>query len=133
MDKMVTAVIAGTERQLNYSVEVMFDTAEKFGDIQSALDIVIADSVDGFEAVKWFAIRMANDAELCRRDAGYDPQPMLHDSDITRRIRPVDLEDLRSAVVDAIRLGYQREVVNENEEQDLGLEELQAKKAKAGE
>ena len=133
MDKMVTAVIAGTERQLNYSIEVMFDTAEKFGDVKSALELVSEDSADGFEAVKWLAIRMANDAELCRRDAGYDPQPMLHDSDITRRIRPIDLEDLRSAVVDAIRLGYQREVVNENEEQDLGLEELQAKKAKAGE
>ena len=63
MDKMVTAVIAGTERQLNYSIEVMFDTAEKFGDIKSALDIVSEDSADGFEAVKWFAIRMANDAE----------------------------------------------------------------------
>lgn len=129
MDRMRIAVIKGEERELNYSVAVMFDMAEKFGNIRNAMDIISKDSMEGFEAVRWFAVKMANDAELCRRDAGYDHLPMLNDKDITPRIRPVDYELLKGAVVDAITLGYVRELKKEDEETDLGLEELDAKKA----
>ena len=128
---MITATINGEERELNYSVEVMFNMTEKYGSISAALDIIEKGGKEGFEAVRWFAIQMANDAELCRRDAGYDPKPMLTADSITPRIRPIDLELLTADVVNAIALGYKRET-DQSEEVDVGLAELNAKKAEAG-
>jgi len=131
MDRTITAKIADEERPLNYSVEVMFDMSEKFGDIKAALDTLEQNNKAGFEALRWFAIRMANDGELCRRECGYDPLPMLKESDISLRMSPLDYGILKAAVVDAIVLGYRREC--EGEEVDVGLQELESKKAKAGE
>lgn len=133
MDRITTAMIGGEMRPLNYSIEVMFNVAERFGNIQKALEILEKDSLEAFDAVKWFAIQMANDAELCRREEGYDPWPMLSDKDLTARIKPLEFEELRAAVVEAIQLGYQRDIEEPDKETDLGLAELQAKKAPAGE
>ena len=110
----------------------MFNMRDKFETIQKALDIIAQDGKEAFEAVKWFAIQMANDAELCRRDAGYDSQPMVQENDISIRMRPLEYEELKASVVDAITLGYRREIEDE-EETDVGLAELQAKKAEARE
>lgn len=131
MDRMIITTINGEERELNYSVEVMFNMTEKYGSISAALDIIEKGGKEGFEAVRWFAIQMANDGELCRRDAGYDPKPMLTADSITPRIRPIDLELLTADVVNAIALGYKRET-DQSEEVDVGLAELNAKKAEAG-
>ncbi len=133
MDRMVTTCINGEPRELNYSVEVMFDVVDRFGTINKALEMIERDGLEAFEVVKWFALRMANDAELCRRDAGYDHKPMLDQSAISLRIRPIDYELLKGAVVEAISRGYTRESTGtDQKEVDLGLAELQEKKAKAG-
>lgn len=130
MDRMTTAVINGEERELNYSIEVMFNMTDKYSSISNALDIIGAGGKEGFEAVRWFAVQMANDAELCRRAAGYDPKPMLTMDSITLRMRPIDFEALTNAVVNSIAHGYRRES-DKDEEIDLGLAELNAKKAEA--
>lgn len=132
MDRMTKAVIGGYVRPLNYSVSVMFDMMDKYGNIQKALDVLQNDTRDSFDAVRWFAVKMANDAELYFREAGYDPLPFVTDNDIPKTMAPIDYADLRSAVVDAISAGYQRDVKDENEEVDIGLAELRAKKAMAG-
>ena len=131
MDRMITTTIDGEARDLNYSIEVMFKMTEKYGSITTALDIIEKGGTEGFEAVRWFAIQMVNDAELCRRAAGYDPKPMLKEDSITMHIRPIDFEYLTANVVDAISLGYKRET-KPDEEVDLGLAELNAKKVGAG-
>lgn len=128
MDKMIPVVIAGRERLLNYSIEVMFDVNEKFGSVNTLFDLMQQNTRDGFEATKWLVLRMANDGELCRRAEGYDAAPMLTNDDISARIRPVDFADLVAAATDAVRLGYQRENQDEDQEVDIGLEELNAKK-----
>lgn len=119
---------------LNYSIEVMFDMRDKWKTINDALDALGSNNErEAFEALRWWVIRLVNDAELCRREEGYDPQPMLTEKDITPRMRPIEYEQLRSAVVDAITIGYGREVDTDEEEVDLGLAELNAKKEPAGE
>lgn len=128
MDKMIPVVIAGRERLLNYSIEVMFDVNEKFGSVNTLLDLMQQNTRDGFEATKWLVLRMANDGELCRRAEGYDAVPMLTNDDIPTRIRPIDFAELVAAATDAVRLGYQRENQDEDQEIDIGLEELNAKK-----
>ena len=132
MDRVVITKIAGADRTLNYSVEVMFDMADKYGTIQKALDLLTQNSREGFDALRWFAVRMSNDGELCRREAGHSRLPMLKEGDISPRMKPLDYETLKGAVVDAITLGYKREVENTDEEVDLGLLELREKKTKAG-
>lgn len=133
MDRMILANIGGVSRHLNYSIEVMFNMREKYGTIDAALGIIEQDNMAAFDAVRWFAIQMANDAELCRRDAGYDHSPILTEAAITPHISPLEYEELRGAVVQAISIGYRRENGgDEDKETDLGLAELQAKKAEAG-
>ena len=131
MDKTITANIAGEFRELNFSIEVMFNVSEKYGSVKGVLDTIDAGGRDAFEAVRWLTTQMANDAELCRRAAGFDHKEMLKEEDISIHIRPIDFEILTEKVVNAISAGFGREIESD-EEIDLGLAELNAKKAEAG-
>lgn len=132
MNRTVTVSINGQERTLNYSIEIMFEMAEKYGNINKALEAMAKDNKEGFEAVRWFALKMANDGELLRRDQGFDKTPLLTEKDVSSRMHPLEYSSLRDAVIDAIVLGYQRDFKPESEEIDLGLMELNAKKTQAG-
>lgn len=131
MDYMTTAMIGGEERPLNYSVEIMFKVNEKYGGINKALSIIESDTPESVQAVRWFAAEMANDGELCRREAGFEHKKMLAIDDISMRMRPIDYALLKNSVVNAIVAGYRREV-DSAEEMDIGLAELNEKKAPAG-
>lgn len=134
MDRMVTCTFNNTKYFLNYSIEIMFDMIDKFGSLREAMDVIAGESKASFEAVRWFFVRMVNDAELCLRASGYDPKPMIEESDITLRITPYDYALMKAAVVDAINNGYTRETGDgDKQEIDLGLEEIRAKKPAAGE
>lgn len=132
MDRVIQAKVNGREVTLNYSVEVMFSMTDKFGNLQTATDLMAKDTRESFETYKWFFITMANDGELMRRAEGYDPQPMLKDSDITMHMKPIDFEMLKQAVTDAITAGYVSESQHEASEVDEGLQELEQKKTNIG-
>lgn len=131
MDAMITAVINGKIKPLHYSIEVMFAVNEKYGSVQNALDVLQHDNREGFDCLRYLAVAMANDAELCRRAEGYDSQPMTAPEEISTRMDPIMYIELKNAVTQAIGLGYKRELDDENKETDLGLLELQ-KKEEAG-
>ena len=131
MDHMITAVINGKERYLNYSVEIMFKVIEKFGGINQTLDAIGQITREGFENLRWFVVELANDGELCRRDAGYDHEPMLTMDEISLRMTPIEHALLLARVIKAVNVGYGHEIESE-EEVDLGLAELNEKKAPAG-
>lgn len=132
MDKMFYAPIKGKFRPLNFSIDVMFDAAEKFGSMSDAFDVIEKENRDGLNAIRWFLLRMANDAELVRRQEGYDHEDILKDEDIEIK-SPAFYALYKNAVLEAIRLGYTREVEDPEEEIDLVLQEINAKKEKAGE
>lgn len=131
MDHMITAIIDGKERPLNYSVEIMFKVNEKFGGVNQALDVINSETKEGLDSLRWLAIELANDGELCRREKGLDHLPFLTPKDLSARMSPISYILLRGRVMDAIRAGYKRETENEDEI-DLGLAELNEKKAPAG-
>lgn len=131
MDNMITAVINGEERPLNYSIEIMFKVNEKYGGVNQALNALEGDTPESVQAIRWFAVELANDGELCRREAGKDHRKMLTLEDISMRMKPLDYMLLKNAVVNAIVAGYRREV-DSGEDVDLGLAELNEKKAQAG-
>ena len=131
MDRMVKADIAGEERLLNFSIAVMFDMDDRYGDLNGALTALSDPGKKGFEAVRWFVVKMANDAELYRREQGYAPVPLLEEKDISIRMTPLAYTEMKNAVIEAITAGYQKET-SPSGEIDLGLEEIEAKKEKAG-
>ncbi len=131
MNRTVSAVINGKEKTLNYSMEVMFGAIEKFGGASKALEAVQDPGKEGFEAVKWFAVQLANDGELLRREQGCEPEELLKEKDVSPRMHPLEYSELREAVLEAITLGYRRDVES-HEEIDLGLAELNEKKTKPG-
>lgn len=131
MEKCILAFFAGKQRPLHYSIATMFKVNEKFGSAEGALNELMKDDNEGFEVMRFLAVLMANDAELCRRAEGYDPIPMLTVDDVTTRMTPGEYVGLKNAISKAIGLGYRRENEEENDEVDLGLLELK-KNSEAG-
>ena len=132
MDRMISTPVAGKFRPLNFSIEVMFDAADKFGSMAHAFEVIDKEDRASVEAIRWFLIRMANDAELVRRQEGYDHDIMLSEDDV-KITTPAFYRVYKEAVLKAIEIGYTREVDDPKEEVDLVLQELNAKKEKARE
>lgn len=130
MDRMIEVNIGGLKRYLNFSVEVMFDMEDAFGSLNAAMDMMKKGGREGFDTFKWFFIHMANDAELARREEGYDPMPMLKADDILTHLHPLEHMELVDAVVNAINAGYTRENADKDNDVDIGLEELRQKKTR---
>ncbi len=59
-------------------------------------------------------------------------KPLLSEKELSLRIQPLEYGELKDAVVRAITLGYRRDIEEEDREIDLGLQELNEKKTKAG-
>jgi len=131
MDKMVKIELGGREVFLNYSMEVMFQVIEKYGAVKNALEKLEEDTREGFAVTKHLALLMAHDGELVRRTAGYDHSPFLAEEDVCVHMTPHEFSLFRESVVKAIAAGYGRETKSENEEVDVGLQQLQQKKTKA--
>ena len=72
MDRMVKCTFNGREIYLNYSVGVMFEVIEKYGDVSTALTYMQEDTKGGFEVTKHLGLLMAQDGELARRYLGHD-------------------------------------------------------------
>jgi hypothetical protein len=114
---------------LNYSIEVMFNMTDKYGDIATALDKIGNDTREAFADVIWFAVNMANDGELMRRALGYEHGKIFKgDEPEFTHIYPLEAMELKNAVVNAINAGYVREETRGQEDVDIGLEKLNQKK-----
>lgn len=131
MNNMVHAVIGKSVKPLHFSIDVMFSVLKKYNSVQNALEIMVQGGEEGFKVLQYLTVLMANDAELCRRKEGYDPEPFIDEEDVSIRMKPSVYLNLQDAVCQAISEGYTQEQEDGNEETDLGLLELR-KKAKAG-
>lgn len=129
MDRMLKTTVNFKTVCLCYTISVLFDVVEKFGSVQLALDMLQSDGRDAYDAVQWFALRLSQEGAICRKEMGYESPEVLTETDVTPRMPPVEFSQLREAVVEAVSLGYRRELSEgENQERDLGLEELNEKK-----
>ena len=59
---------------------------------------------------------------------GYDKGPIIDAETIRATITPGEIAALKLAIPAAMELGYGRDVVEDNDEVDLGLAELNAQK-----
>lgn len=130
---MTIVKINGMERHLFFSVNVMFEVTDKYHSVQEALEKIAVLNREGFDVLRYLTVAMANEGELIRREEGFDHLPFITAKDFSLHTRPEEFERVRTAVLEAITEGYRREELGEEEETDLGLEELnKGKKPKAG-
>lgn len=126
--KAIKITLAGRERYLAFTGEAMFQIAEEFGSAAELLEKCKTNDRDGLAAAIRAAVILATSGELARRYMGYDPEPMLEGEALSATITPAEIAPLKLAIPAAITLGYGREVTDESEVVDLGLQELNAQK-----
>lgn len=126
--KAIKLTLAGRERYLAFTGEAMFKIGEEFGGTTELLKKTEANNRDGLAAAIRAAVILAESGELARRYMGYDPEPMLDGDALAATITPAEIAPLKLAIPVAITLGYGREVTDENDVVDLGLQELNAQK-----
>ena len=128
MIRTETVYINGAQYTLNYGVEVMWAVEERFSNAAAAIQAAAKPGKEGFEAMRWLAVKMANNGELLRRQQGYDKQPMLAEKDVQPTLAPGEFIPLLNAVVACIQKGYEQEHDDPDQEYDLGLAEINEKK-----
>lgn len=126
--KAVKITLAGRERYLAFTGEAMFQIQEKFGGAPGLLDTMKGNTREAFAAACEAAAILAEQGELARRHLGYDKAPIIDADTIAATTAPSGIAALKLAIPAAIELGYGREVVEENDEIDLGLAELNEQK-----
>ena len=126
--KAVKITLAGRTQYLAYTGEAMFQLQEKFGTAAELLGAIGKNTRDGLSVACEAAAILAEQGELARRHLGYDKGPIIEAATIRATITPSEIAALKLAIPAAMELGYGREVVEENDEIDLGLAELNAQK-----
>lgn len=71
---------------------------------------------------------LAEQGELARRAAGYDPRPMIGPEQLELMLAPCDIDTLQVAAGNALAMGYQREF---KPEADVDLDLIEFKKKQA--
>lgn len=112
-----------------FTATAMFEAEEVFGGSNEMLSAISAGGKKGFDALCKAVGILAEQGELVRRHLGYEPRPMVAEEDVRAAALPSDVGDLTERVINAVALGYKRDVEN-HEDVDLGLIELEQKKTK---
>lgn len=120
--------LGGRKYALLFNGYAMFAERDMFGEA-GMLELIQANTAEGFEALCKAVALLAEQGELVRRYEGHEPDELLTLERIRVLATPLDVPALRMAVINAMVKGYGREV--EDEEKDLGLTELEQKKTKA--
>ena len=127
MDRTEKAFINGKQYTLNYGVDVMWAVEDKFKNVSTVMKSIASQTREGFDTLRWLAVKMANNGELLRRQQGCEKQPFLSEKEIQPTMSPGEFIPLYRAVVSAVQKGYEQEIDNPNEDYDLGLAELREK------
>ena len=105
----------------------MFELRDRFGE-KSVVDLLLADTKEGFDTVCVAAAVLSEQGELVRRYEGHDSGPVLSEDTVRMLATPIDLMKLRLALLEAISTSYGRDITPTGDV-DLGLAELNKKKA----
>ena len=127
--KAAKITVSGAVYYLVFDGEAMFQIRDEFGGAKLLLEKLQEDTREGFTAACTAAAILAERGELIRRRLGYEPGGIPEKDDFALLVRPVEIVGVKNAVINAISLGYGREIAPPNNgEYDEGLEELNQKK-----
>ncbi len=126
----------GTIYHLSFTAEALFTVYDKFGYTSNILDSTQAlnPTVEGWKNCCWLAALMASQGELQRRHRGEDPQRMITMEELRTGFMAADSLRLRKTVRDALEQGFQRDVPDPTEDEEVNLVLLEREEAekKAG-
>jgi hypothetical protein len=126
----------GTTYALSFTAEALFTVYDKFGYTSDILETTKAlePCLEGWKNCCWLAALMASQGELQRRHQGYDPERMVTMEELRTGFMAADSIRLRQAVRDALVQGFQRDVPDSEESEEVNLVLLEREEAekKAG-
>ena len=121
----------GNTYALSFTAEALFTVYDKFGVTSDILDTtkVLEPSAEGWKNCCWLAALMASQGELQRRHMGHDHQKMISMEELRTGFMAADSIRLRQAVRDAVAQGFQREVPDTDEAEEVNLILLEREEA----
>ena len=128
--KGISYIFGGIEYTFIFNGAALFACYDKFGYGESPIDMITPNTAEGLDSLCWMAETLSEQGELVRRYLGYEKGPILKAAEISVLALPIDIIELRNAIVGAVAVGFKRET-GEDEEIDLGLIELEKKTEKA--
>lgn len=115
--------------ELAYTVGAAIKIQDEFGSCDAMFDAIEdAGGLPGINAICRAAAILMEQGELVRRHMGYAPQPILSRFDVALCATNQDIEALKNAIPTAVIVGLYRDLEDETEEVDLGLQELNEEK-----
>ena len=127
----------GNTYALSFTAEALFTVYDKFGYTSDILETThcMEPNLEGWRNCCWLAALMASQGELQRRHQGYDARRMLTMEELRTGFMAADSVRLRQAVRDALVQGFQRDIPDPDEDEEVNLvlqaREEAEKKAKA--
>lgn len=128
--KAVKLVLGGKTHYLALTGEALFAIQDKFGSAETLITDIQPNTRESFVKMCEAIAVLAENGELVRRDLGYTPECIRTTDEFRRLASPPDIISMKQALLQAITLGFGREIEadTENEEVDLALAELNQKK-----
>lgn len=111
----------GRTYALSFTADALFKCYDRFGvaDDLLAASHAMEPTVDGWANCCWLAALMAAEGEYQRRHLGEDPQPFLKAEDLRTGFMAADSIMLRRAVRAALIQGFEREIKDEDEPEEI--------------
>ncbi|MCI8506903.1 MAG: hypothetical protein HFI67_12045 [Lachnospiraceae bacterium] len=123
--KTVPVAFGKKQYHLAYNAWAMF-RIQDLSEEKEVMEILAARGIGDFSLFCKAAGIMSEAAERIRRYEGEREQDTLAEEEIFNTAQPIDILELKRAMLEAVAYGYGRELGGE-EEIDLGLAELQKK------
>ncbi len=128
MQKCVKYQFCSRELWLMSIVASMFDIYDKYPTLEELFKAVFVNTREATDRLLDVFLILAENGEAARKYIGYDTDKLPEKDELYALSAADDLVRMREAVVNAINAGLGREVTHEDEEIDLVLQELEAKK-----
>lgn len=111
----------GRTYALSFTADALFKCYDRFGveDDLLAASHAMEPTVEGWANCCWLAALMAAEGEYQRRHLGEDPQPFLKAEDLRTGFMAADSIMLRRAVRAALIQGFEREIKDEDEPEEI--------------
>lgn len=129
--KYVETLMGGRKLYLAFTVTAMFQINELLGE-QELFEVLSCTGKEGFDRFCDIIQILSCCGETIRQQEGYGKQEPLTKEQVAAYMTPVEYLGLKKAAMDAVMLGYGREIVDEKEEVDVGLAELEKKTDQPG-
>ena len=111
----------GRTYALSFTADALFKCYDRFGVVDDLLAAshAMEPTVEGWGNCCWLAALMAAEGEYQRRHLGEDPQPFLKAEDLRTGFMAADSIMLRRAVRAALIQGFEREMKDEDEPEEI--------------